>query len=93
MTVLRVLNASSPVRISLLLATVFVVRAGHAAPPSDSPWKMTFHEEFNGQTLDTEKWLVHDSTSHDRFGYRPENVVVKDGVCRFLAKKGSYNGK
>ena len=71
-----------------------LVRVSLAGPPTDSAWEMTFHDEFARDELDTEKWMVaSDAPDHVRSVRRPENVEVKDGVCRLYNRKEQFAGR
>ena len=57
-------------------------------------WKLTFHDDFKGHALDTEKWAVESAAPGHIVSSRwPENVVVKDGTLRLVTKKESRGGK
>lgn len=67
------------------------------------PWKLVFHDEFNGSSLDNNKWFSYypygDNSSdncsfcrtHDtqltQQIYRDENVVVNNGTLKLIAKR------
>jgi beta-glucanase (GH16 family) len=69
-------------------------------PPPGGPWTLSFHDEFEGQALDTTKWATRYPRPGDRaysnadFGesqwYLPENVVVSEGVLRLVAKREDF---
>lgn len=63
-------------------------------------WNMIFHDDFDGQALDTSKWTTcyfnfkvgHDGCDHDqneRELYQPQNVSVSDGILTLRAQKQS----
>ena len=82
-----------------LLAAILLVAPGGvlvcvADPPADSAWEMTFGDEFERDKLDPENWsAAADAPDHVRSARRPENVQVKDGVCRLINKKEQYSGR
>jgi len=85
-------------RIFVLAAALLILPeasgASDAAPPSGSPWKMTFSGEFQRQDLSLKKWTVKCRSSSDRSqaDVLRDNVQINNGVCRLLARK-SDDGK
>ena len=82
----------------IALAAVLLILPGtrrvcDAVPPSGSPWKMTFNDEFQRQDLSLAKWTAKGRS----FGPSPgrsqsevlrDNVRIKNGVCRLLTIRG-----
>lgn len=67
-------------------------------PPAHAHWKLTFSDEFEGNTLDTGKWEVEsgsppDSPAYIRSSRSAENVRVKDGVCRLVTRREPHGTK
>lgn len=63
-------------------------------PQDAKGWEPTLVDEFNGNELDRTCWDVESgSPGHIQSSRWPENVVVSDGVCRFLTKKEDRGGK
>jgi beta-glucanase (GH16 family) len=57
-------------------------------------WELTFRDEFDGDKLDRSVWDVESAApGHIQSSRWPENVVVKDGFCRFLTRKEQRGGK
>lgn len=61
-------------------------------------WKLTFEDNFD--TFDNKKWLTHFDNGNRTIWsnkelewYRDENVIVKDGVLKLIAKRESVYGK
>lgn len=61
-------------------------------------WRLIFHDEFNGDILDTEKWVTcywwNDEgctikTNNELQWYQPENVLVEDGKLILRAREES----
>lgn len=63
-------------------------------------YKLIFHDEFDGEFLDTDKWMTcygylngdcdhKDGRIHKNIGavYLDENVKVENGVCKLITKK------
>ena len=59
-------------------------------------WQLLWSDEFNGNTLDTNKW-IHDIGSGSQNGmwgwgngelqyYQPQNTVVSNGTLKIIAK-------
>lgn len=66
-------------------------------------WQVVWHDEFEGETLDMDKWSYQTGTGTE-YGltdwgnnelqyYREENVTVSDGMLHITAKKENYKGK
>jgi beta-glucanase (GH16 family) len=63
-------------------------------PPPHGAWEMTFHDDFEGDKLNTEVWKSQAGPSgHILSGRWPENVQVKDGLLRLLTKKEDRAGQ
>ncbi len=59
-------------------------------------WTLTFHDEFDGSAVDTEKWEVltrKNSHNEEKQYYLPEQATVVDGVLRITATNEPYEGK
>ncbi len=66
-------------------------------------WQVVWHDEFEGESLNLEKWSFQTGTGSE-YGlidwgndelqyYREQNVTVSDGMLHITAKRESYNGK
>jgi beta-glucanase (GH16 family) len=66
-------------------------------------WKLLFHDEFDGASLDTSKWTTcyfnfrvgTNACSHDQGElelYQPQNVSVSNGVLSLTAQKQQASG-
>ncbi len=65
-----------------------------AEPPARGKWQLTFSDEFDGNALDSKRWEPESgSPTHILSSRWPENIVVKDGLCRLVTKKESRGGK
>jgi beta-glucanase (GH16 family) len=68
------------------------------APAADSPWLLTFDDEFNAADIDFNHWTPHDPTGQERHrelqAYLPENVRFGEGAAHLIARreKASYDG-
>ena len=86
--------AGPSVLAAILLAAWGGARACRADPPSDSAWKMTFSDEFERGELDLQKWAAESNApGHVRSARRPENVEVREGVCRLYNRKEKFLGR
>jgi len=83
--------ASMPifVLVAVLLILPGAPRMAGAAPPSGSPWKLTFSSEFQRQDVSLEKWNVkcRSVSGRSEAELLRDNVKLRDGVCRLLARK------
>src|SRR5260370_8752753 len=67
------------------------------SPPSAraAGWEMVFSDEFNGETLDRNKWAtryIYDNETMDRFKdenqrYRDSQIRLSGGVLNLIAQK------
>lgn len=60
-------------------------------------WTLTFHDEFDGEVLDTTKWMDrywHGRThsNNEQQYYAPDGYEVDDGRLRLIAEKRSMGG-
>ena len=63
-------------------------------PPVPGDWKETFHDEFDGQSLDQSVWNIYAPNYWDaRSHFAKDNVIMGDGVVklRFEKKRGYAN--
>lgn len=63
-------------------------------PPVEGNWKMTFSEEFEGETLDATKWRIYAPNYWDKISrFSKDNVQLRDGnaVLIFEKKAGPHN--
>lgn len=70
-----------------------------AEPPERAGWKLIFHDGFDGEKLDTEKWTPADpwgkSRNNELQAYVPEAIQLQDGTLRIGANRGEaeYDGQ
>lgn len=55
-------------------------------------YKLAWADEFDGNTLDTNKWTFRTDRKH-LSAQRPENVLVSSGLLRLILKKETADGK
>src|SRR5437016_3236373 len=72
----------------------------NAAEKADRPgWKLTFHDEFDAQALDLQKWNPNDPWGRERNrelqAYVKDAFEVTNGILRIKAEKreATYGGK
>lgn len=74
---------------SLACISILSVTTALALPPGN--WTQTFNEDFSGTALDSTKWstgwMWSPVVNVEKQGYRPENVVVGNGVCTLKIEK------
>jgi len=91
----------NPFRNTFVLTALLVfVAAGGLAGPAERPgWKLTFDDEFDGTSLDLNKWKRNDpwgwELNTEMEAYVPDAFEVRGGVLRIKAQKrlAFYGGK
>ena len=86
----------------MLLATIFSVEhslfASSSAVPKSSHWILVWSDEFNGSTVDPDKWVFDiggEKWGNNELEYytdSPKNVSVHDGNLVITARKESHKG-
>ncbi|WP_252737192.1 glycoside hydrolase family 16 protein [Reichenbachiella agariperforans] len=72
---------------------------GYSTPTSYDGMDLVWHDEFNGNKLNTADWSYETGTGSNGWGnnelqyYRQENTTVGDGVLTITAKKESFQGR
>lgn len=80
--------------VSLLLP--LPVFADETAVPELDGWRLEWHDEFDGDSLDLEKWEPLDrrnSYNNEKQYYHPDQVSVADGELRLTAINEPRDGK
>jgi beta-glucanase (GH16 family) len=84
----------------LVLASFVSILPVNGADKAELPgWKLTFDDEFNGNSLDTQKWSPNDpwgkERNHELQAYVNDAFEIKDGILRVKADRGQalYGGK
>ncbi len=60
---------------------------------SSDGWRLVWHDEFDGNTLDTTKWnvLIREQSKHDeRQYYVPDEVYVDGGILHLRSRERTY---
>ena len=79
------------------LIVLFFQSAGALAePPNPAKWVLTFHDDFDGSTLDAKKWIPQYAWGHTH-NYNaycdPANVIVENGLLRLKAERKPSHDK
>jgi beta-glucanase (GH16 family) len=64
-------------------------------PPSGSAWRVLWHDEFEGTSIDTDKWRVEDLfliKNNELQYYAPDDVYVQNGLLTLRSQERSYWG-
>jgi beta-glucanase (GH16 family) len=63
-------------------------------PPVDGDWAITFEDNFDGTSIDLDRWNIYTSNFWDkRSHFTRDNVIVEDGLVklRYEKKRGFHN--
>ena len=90
-------NSSS----SLRLSSANLSSSSIDAPLSSSESPYFWNDEFDGEAIDTSKWMFEIGTGSNGWGNnekeyytsRKDNAYIKDGVLHICAKKEDYEGQ
>ena len=79
-------------RKAILLIIIFLLGAACNTQPkkivlSDNTFELNFSDEFDGETIDTEKWTFRKDSKHWST-QKKENVELKDGFFKLESEKG-----
>ena len=82
-------QAYRSVIVPAIIVGVVVCNRAHADPIPDVPgWQLFFHDEFDGNSLNTTNWEAldrQDSFNHELQYYRPEQATVANGNLQLTA--------
>ncbi len=91
------LNSFSKAATTFALVLLFGSTLHAEDPIADRPgWDLTWHDEFDGDTLDTTKWTAldrKDSYNNEKQYYHPDQVEVSDGSLHLTAINVPREGK
>ncbi len=73
------LRKKTVIRSAMLAAALFTATHSHANPAEDLGYELTWHDEFDGDALNTEAWAFRGDAKH-RSVQLTENVQIADGV-------------
>ena len=68
--------------------------SGKRPPVASGEWELTLNEEFNGETVDLNRWNIYTANFWDRrTHFSKDNVLVRDGkaLLRYERKRGYHN--
>jgi len=90
-----------PIRPIILSCAIFLLVCSTAAEcASASPklkgWYLVWHDEFDGDKIDTKKWKASDTApvkNNELEYYSPENVYIKDGKLVLKSEKREKGGR
>jgi beta-glucanase (GH16 family) len=74
--------------LTLFIAIFAGFRAASAQIPDAPGWRLVWQDEFDGDSVDTEKWQpidLQNSFNNEKQYYRPEQASVVDGKLRITA--------
>ena len=64
-------------------------------PSQEDPWTLVWSDEFDGSSIDTDKWRFENSGggfgNNEQQYYRTQNAVLEDGKLVIKAKKEDYD--
>ena len=80
----------------LLMAVGIPGFAQETGVPAVPGWFLTWHDEFDGTTVDLSKWTPDDRNLHknnELQHYRPDDVIVKDGILTLRSQAREFQGQ
>ncbi|MBN1816407.1 MAG: family 16 glycosylhydrolase [Sedimentisphaerales bacterium] len=80
---------------SAVKSSAVAVEAG-SIPPVEGHWKLTFEDHFNGDTLDSSKWIpsYEWGQTHNYNAYcDPANVLIENSLLRLRVEDKPSHGK
>ena len=75
------------------LTTVALFLCAALARPASAAQTLIWSDEFDGTSLDLNKWIVVDAEDWSDCWYAPHNVEVSNGTLKLHSAEESYNGK
>lgn len=93
----RLMTSLSTAALAATPAVRPVAAADIAAPSLHRPgWRLTWHDEFDGPTIDTSRWEVltrMDNFNEEKQAYLPDQAAIVDGKLQITAADTPYRGK
>ncbi|MBI2407825.1 MAG: glycoside hydrolase family 16 protein [Gemmatimonadetes bacterium] len=88
----------APIALLLFAATHLPSQAapkprGTPTPTPPAGWRLIWHDEFDGPSLDTTRWnvLLREQSKHDELQYYlPDEVYVERGLLRIRSQERAY---
>ncbi len=81
---------------SLLLGLISVCIGADEPAWRSSPWKLVWHDEFDGHKLDTRKWnvLIREQSKHTELQYYlPDEVYVDKGCLHLRSEQRDFGSQ
>ena len=80
-----------------IILTALLNGCATGSPKSKTPeWKMIWHDEFNGRTLDPKKWnvLTREQSKHNELQYYlPDEVYVEKGALHLRSRERNFGSQ
>ncbi|MGC0336384.1 glycoside hydrolase family 16 protein [Streptomyces sp. SLBN-8D4] len=99
---MRVGRALRALVVAALLAATACANGGTSRrPPAPGHWRLVFHDEFDGSSLDTRRWATcydwnrngcTNSSNHEEQWYLPGQVTVGNGALSLTAVRRATRG-
>lgn len=86
----------SGIAVSVTAILLCAARSALAQIPDVPGWELNWHDEFDGNAIDTDKWVPldrQDSHNNEKQYYKPEQVAVADGNLRITATNQPVENK
>src|ERR1051326_2746491 len=83
---------------AVLFFGLICLASGHAndKEPAKKPWKLVWHDEFEGRKLDSKKWnvLTREQSKHNELQYYlPDEVFLEKGWLRLRSRVRNYGSQ
>lgn len=85
----------TPILAAAMLTSLLIFMPSAVAQEEGS-WKLVWHDEFDGDRLDTTKWnvLIREQSKHNELQYYlPDEVSVENGLLRIRSSKRKYGSQ
>ncbi|MCF6235665.1 MAG: DNRLRE domain-containing protein [Gammaproteobacteria bacterium] len=73
--------------IALIMIAMFSINSLYAQPLIPGNWELTFEENFDGDSLDPDKWVTGGTNFNAVGGNSPDNITVRNGNVEIKAEK------
>ena len=82
--------------VSVALISTLVVKLVDADAPARPGWNLVWHDEFDGNALNQQKWNAQDAASprnNELQYYTPSNIAVQRGHLRLTSDRVAYRDR